>query len=289
MLRTLRHALLLWLLAAVTALISSELILTLGEPAAIHLGNRATAEAIASFEHQHGLDAPLATRVLQRATMIATLHFGPSIHFGINAADLLWERVPTGASLAAGAVLLEIFFGLLFGLLGGLYANRRVDRILLALTAVLTATPTAALALACLALLLGTGAYELPTLLWPILILGLHASASSFRITRQKVIETLSTRPIEGAMGRGFSPAEALIRYGLGSVAWPTLTYAALGLPGLLSGAVLVEAAFGLNGIGRLTLTAIQYADGPLVSAIVFWVSLLSFATAARIQAIAKP
>ena len=55
----------------------------------------------------------------------------------------------------------------------------------------------------------------------------------------------------------------------------PVIALAAVQLGSLLAGSVVIEAVFGLNGIGQLAWTSISRNDFPVVQSIVLVVSLL--------------
>jgi peptide/nickel transport system permease protein len=59
-----------------------------------------------------------------------------------------------------------------------------------------------------------------------------------------------------------------LVRHALRNALTPTITLAALALPALLSGSVLVESVFGWPGMGRLAADAIGRRDYPIVTAV---------------------
>ena len=55
----------------------------------------------------------------------------------------------------------------------------------------------------------------------------------------------------------------------------PVVTMMALQISSMLSGAVITETVFGINGIGRLAVTAIQSRDMPLLQGTVIFTTIL--------------
>ena len=64
-------------------------------------------------------------------------------------------------------------------------------------------------------------------------------------------------------------------RHALRNTMLPTVTMMALQLSGLLSGAVITETVFSINGIGRLAVQAINGRDIPLLQGTVLFATAL--------------
>jgi ABC-type dipeptide/oligopeptide/nickel transport system permease component len=67
------------------------------------------------------------------------------------------------------------------------------------------------------------------------------------------------------AIGKGLSPASALIRHALRNALTPVVTLLGLQAGALLTGSIIVEMIFSWPGLGRLLMTAISARDYPLV------------------------
>ena len=66
-----------------------------------------------------------------------------------------------------------------------------------------------------------------------------------------------------------------LFRHALRNTLLPTVTMMALQLSGLLSGAVITETVFSINGVGRLAVQAISARDIPLLQGTVLFSTAL--------------
>ena len=55
----------------------------------------------------------------------------------------------------------------------------------------------------------------------------------------------------------------------------PIITMMAIQFSGMLSGAVITESIFGISGIGKLSITAVQTRDMPLLQGTVLFAALL--------------
>ena len=78
-------------------------------------------------------------------------------------------------------------------------------------------------------------------------------------------MEQMGEPYIDTAKAKGLYFSRAVLRHALRNAILPVITVMALQLSGMLSGAVITESIFGVPGIGRLALTAIQTRDMPLL------------------------
>lgn len=70
------------------------------------------------------------------------------------------------------------------------------------------------------------------------------------------------------AQAKGLSERQQLHDHALPNARLPVVTASALYFGWVLSGAIVIETVFGINGLGNLTWYATQYLDYPLLSAI---------------------
>ena len=99
----------------------------------------------------------------------------------------------------------------------------------------------------------------------PGIALGWNSAGQIAQMTRVTLLETLQEDYIDTALAKGLSPARTVVRHALRNAMLPVLTMMAIQLSGLLSGAVITETVFSLNGLGRLMVQAISGRDIPLL------------------------
>jgi peptide/nickel transport system permease protein len=116
--------------------------------------------------------------------------------------------------------------------------------------------------------LIGRAADRLHHLVLPALTLGLVAAAYTARHQRSALLDVIQQDFVRAARARGLAERAVLVRHALRNALTPTITLAALALPALLSGSVLVESVFGWPGMGRLAADAIGRRDYPIVTAV---------------------
>jgi peptide/nickel transport system permease protein len=88
-----------------------------------------------------------------------------------------------------------------------------------------------------------------------------------YRYARSGMIEALQSDYILAARARGIDQRRILFHYGLQNSMLPIINLLGIIVPGLLSGAVMVEVVFSLPGMGRLIVSAVFGRDYPLIMA----------------------
>jgi peptide/nickel transport system permease protein len=102
-------------------------------------------------------------------------------------------------------------------------------------------------------------------LVLPAITLALVYMAGYIRMTRAFVLETTSEDYIRTARAKGLTRRVVIGKHTLRAVLTPLVTLAGLDLAGLLGGAIITETVFNFNGVGKLSFTAVQRYDLPLI------------------------
>jgi peptide/nickel transport system permease protein len=129
-------------------------------------------------------------------------------------------------------------------------------------------------------------------LVLPIVCLSYGSFAYVSRLTRGSLLETLGADFVRTARAKGVPERAVLYRHAFRNSLMPLITVAANILPGILSGAVIIETIFGLPGMGRLTVEAASMTDREAMMALTLIFALLlmfSFLVADIAYAIADP
>jgi peptide/nickel transport system permease protein len=108
-------------------------------------------------------------------------------------------------------------------------------------------------------------------MIFPAIILGLSFSASTARLVRTTMLEVLREDYIRTARAKGLSGTGVIWRHALKNALIPVITYWGISLSALITGSLLIEVVYGLNGMGRLTYDAINQRDWPIVQAAVLF------------------
>jgi peptide/nickel transport system permease protein len=102
---------------------------------------------------------------------------------------------------------------------------------------------------------------QLGHLILPTLVLALVTCAAWSRFQRDSMLEVLSSDYVRLARAKGLSRSRVLVRHALRTALIPLTTVVALGVGGILSGAVITESVFAWQGLGRLLVRAVNDRD----------------------------
>ena len=287
------------LLAFVPTLLAASLVLFIainvvpGSAAKAALGIDATPQAIARFEHQHGLDRPLHVQYFAWLGGVLRGDFGNSFQNHVPVGPELLARLPVTLELAALAFLIANLIAVPLGALAAYFHQRKADVSITFLATVLGAIPNFWLATLLILLFaltlrwLPAGGYvpfvddplrNLEMMVMPALSLGVVSSALLLRIMRASVLEVLSSDYIRTARAKGASQGVVIWRHAMRNALIPFLTVGAVEFGFLFGGVVIIEDMFLLPGIGSLVLVGIINRDYPvlLAAALVITVVVLT-------------
>jgi peptide/nickel transport system permease protein len=254
-----------------------------GDPAARMAGRQATPAEVAAIRDEWGFDDPL---YVQYATAMRKLFTGDAISYSTQTSvdDEIWRGLPRTLSLALGAAVLWMGFGVALGLLGAMRAGRVSDRLLTVLALVGISMPVfwlGALANHYLGFELGlfpNGGYVgltddpldwLHHLLLPWIVLSLLFIGFYSRVVRATTLETMDEDYVRTARAKGLSERQVLLRHVLRSAMIPVISLWGLDFAVVVGGgAILTETVFDLQGVGQYAAEAIGRLDQPPVMAV---------------------
>jgi oligopeptide transport system permease protein len=124
-------------------------------------------------------------------------------------------------------------------------------------------------------LVLGLSSYILP-----IIMLTLGSVAGLARLTRAELTEVLTSEFMLLCRTKGLNRRQSTIRHGIRNALVPIAPGLIGGLVGILSGAIVTEQIFEINGIGRLYLDRFQSTAGvkpdyPVIMALIMFYTLI--------------
>jgi peptide/nickel transport system permease protein len=194
--------------------------------------------------------------------------------------DLL-DRLPVTLSLAAGASIIWLVFGVSVGVLSAIRRGTVVDRAAMGIALAGVSLPIFFTGLATLIIfsyalnLTAPGGSYTPitenpaqwaySLLLPWVTLSFLFSAQYARLTRAGMLETMNEDYIRTARSKGLPERTVVLKHGLRASLTPVLTIFGLDLGILLGGAILTESVFSLPGLGKYAIDGIQNNDLPKV------------------------
>jgi peptide/nickel transport system permease protein len=198
---------------------------------------------------------------------------------------MIIERFPVTLSLAVGASIIWLIFGVAVGVLSALRRGSFFDRAAMLVALAGVSMPifwTGLMSLSIFSYQLGwtpPGASYIAFsdnparwafgLLLPWTTLALLFSAQYARLTRAGMLETMGEDYIRTARAKGLPERTVVVKHGLRSALTPIVTIFGLDFGLLIGGAVLTETVFGLPGLGKMVIDATQTNDLPQVLAVV--------------------
>lgn len=253
-----------------------------GDPVDVMLGEGATLADRAALRSSLGLDQPVMVQFSGYLQGLLQFDLGHSFHYQRPVADLLLERLPATALLAATALAISLVLAIPLGLLAAVHRGTVWDRGSMAFSMLGVSIPNfwlGPLLILVFSLWLGwfpvSGRGGAGAVVLPAVTLGTGLAAILSRMVRSSMLEVLGEDYIRTARAKGLRPHRILLQHGLRNALLPVITLIGLQLGALLAGAVITETVFSWPGIGLLTIEAIQSRDYPLVQAGVLLISLV--------------
>lgn len=256
-----------------------------GDPVRFLLrGRKPSPEAIELVTEQYGLDLPPWQQYADWIAGVIRGDFGRSLQYRQDVSVVIGERLPVTLTLVVMAGLVIAVIGVTAGVVASLNRGRFVDRaVLIGLTA-LGAIPSFVGSIVLIAVFavqlgwfpsFGSGEGWLDTvyhLVLPSIALALVFVVLVGKVTRSSMIDQLGREHVEVATSRGLTRPAVVRRHVFRNALGPILTVGGLLVAGLLVASSIVEAAFGLSGIGSLLVQSVDRLDFPVVQAIVLLV-----------------
>jgi len=279
-----RLALVLPTLCFVSVLIFGLQQLLPGDPALALAGEDRDPAVIAFLRQKYHLDEPVPVRYLLWVQSVLSGDFGESIRIKRPVRDLVLEKLPVTAELAALAIVIALSIGLPMGIIAAVKKDSAIDY-----AATMTALwgrsiPNFWLGILLillfsveLGLLPASGfvgpaeslSRNLATLIMPAFVLGNAIAAVMMRHTRSAMLQVLNSEYVRTARAKGLGELRVILHHALRNALVPVVTLGALEFGQLLSGAVLTEQVFTIPGFGKLIVDAVFNRDYAVVQGVV--------------------
>lgn len=257
-----------------------------GDPAYILAGKMANAQNIANIRHQLGVDQPYYVQLWIFIKQIVTFDFGQSWATGEAVSSIVTTRLGPSLTVLVPLTVLETALGIALALAIAFVRGSLTDR---AVMVACTVGMSVSILVYIIVFQYGL-AYKLglfPVQGWgdsfwsnllrysplPILI-GLAVSvAPTLRLFRSFVLDEVGQDYVRTARAKGLSERRVMWVHVLRNAAIPIITHVMSNLPALLIGAFLLERFFGIPGIGREVILAVERSDFPVIKAITMYVA----------------
>ena len=235
-----------------------------------------TDEQVRDLRITLGLDDPAIVQYGRWVRGAVAGDLGESFTTGQSVAASLRQALPVTLELSLLAFLIVVALGIPLGVAAALARGRLPDHLSRLLSVAGASIPSYWLGYLLIILfsvrleLLPTSGVSTPaSYVLPAATLALYATSVMLRLMRASMLEVLGEEFVRGARARGIPEPRVVVRHALRVALNPVATYGGLVLGGLLGGAVIVETVFGMPGIGKLAVDAINRRDFPVVQGFV--------------------
>lgn len=247
------------------------------------MGEHANVEAIERMTAELGLDQPFYVQFWRYITGVFSGDLGTSYSLNRPVADLIATAFPNTLRLAICAALVAWVLGIVCGIIAAVKKDGFLDHSFMSLSLLGVSVPVFMVAM----VLQFVFAHHLKWLpissgnagwvgyILPAIALGWNSAGSIARLTRSTLLEVLQEDYIDTARAKGLRRVGVIVCHGMRNAILPVITMMAVQLSSLLSGAVICETIFSINGIGRLAVQAIEGRDIPLLQGTILFSTAL--------------
>lgn len=269
-------------LIGITAILFVMLNVVPGDPIALLMKEHASPEVIARVRAQMHLDDPMIIRYFRFLWGAVQGDLGISIKLNRSVTTLIMNAFPNTLMLAAAAAAVSWIIGIPAGILSAVRRDSFLDHSFMGFSLLGVSMPifwSALLFQYVFAMQLRwlpvSGFYGWKYLILPALVLGWSSAGVIARLTRSSLLEVMRHDYIRTARAKGLREVAVISRHALKNALIPVVTIMAIQVATLLSGAVITEAIFGIPGVGRISVSAIQSRDMPLLQGSVLFATAL--------------
>jgi peptide/nickel transport system permease protein len=248
-----------------------------GDPVRIMTHGRVSDDEVAAIYERLGMNRPLLVQYGDFVLGAATGDFGISIIQNAPVATLIAEKCAPTLGLLAMSTLLSVLLALPLTLVAVRYRSRWPDHLIRVASMVGFAMPPFWIGLL---LIFGFGLKlkwfpiagfgddslgHLHHLFLPSLTIALFLAPVLIQSLRTSMLEVLTADHVEVARAKGLSEWQILGRHVLRNALIPAITVLAVNISWLVSGAVIVEYVFSIQGLGSLLVRSVGYRDYPII------------------------
>lgn len=253
-----------------------------GDAIVTMMGEHAKLETIERMTRELGLDQPVYVQFWRYITGALRGDFGTSYALNRSVSELIGLAFPNTLRLAVAAAIVAWITGIICGIIAAVKKNGILDHLFMGFSLLGVSVPVFMVAMVLqyfiayrLKLLPISGVDSWQGYILPAIALGWNSAGSIARLTRSTLLEVLQEDYIDTARAKGHRQLGVITVHALRNALLPVITMMAVQLSSLLSGAVICETVFSVNGIGRLVVQAIEGRDIPLLQGTILFSTLL--------------
>ena len=247
------------------------------------MGDKTNPEAVERMTAELGLDKPFYVQFWMYIKGVFTGDLGTSYSLNRSVSELISTSFPNTVKLAIAAAIVAWAVGIVCGIIAAVKKNGIIDHLFMGVSLLGVSVPVFMVAMVLQYLLafklqwfsISSGGAGLSGYVLPAIALGWNSAGSIARLTRSTLLEVLQEDYIDTARAKGYRQIYVIVRHALRNAVLPVITMMAVQLSSLLSGAVICETVFSINGVGRLAVQAIEARDIPLLQGTVLFSTII--------------
>ncbi len=277
-----------------------------GDAAVARAGLAATEENVAEIRAELGLDRPYFPAQFEGEAPFISFHsdsqfgdwssdairfdFGTSSTYGEPVRTEIVDRLPVTMELVILSTLLTIFIGVPMGIVSAVHQGTWLDAMTRTVSVFGVSIPS---------FFLGTILLLFPAIWWqwappttyvpfwenpvenlqmfllPSIALAAAYTATVMRLTRSAMLDVLRNDYVRTAWAKGLRERQVMSRHAIKNAMIPVVTFIGLQIITMITGAVVIEQVFNLNGIGKLLFTSIFARDYAMVQGLVLFFAVI--------------
>lgn len=233
---------------------------------------RMTAEMILQKRAELGLDKPILEQFANYLSLLMSGSFGngTSLYNGAPIKPILFSCMENSFKVGGIAILFGTFVGMTLGITAALHRGKFLDGFCTVVSILGVCVPSYVFMI----FLQYFFSFKIPffpyffdssrflmSSIMPALSLSLFTIATVSRFTRNEMVEVMSSDYVKFAESKGLYGFELLRKHVLRNALIPVVTVIAPLVVDLMTGAMVIEKIYGINGMGKLMVDAIA-GDG---------------------------
>ena len=290
-----------WLLKRIGQVLPTPFILSIlifglqqlmpGDPALILAGEeRGDPQVLAQIRAELRLDRPIYEQYLYWIGNVLTGDFGFSWRIRMPVSQLILDKLPVTAQLAAMSFIIAVLIGVPAGIISAVKRDQPADWAANGVALFGISTPNFWLGIMMILFFsvelgwLPPSGYvpltedfwqSIATTIMPAFVLGTGVASVLMRHTRAAMLTALSQDYVRTARAKGLRERVVVWKHALRNALIPVVTLGAIEFGRLLAGAVLTEQVFTIPGFGKLIVDAVFNRDYPVVQGVVLATALI--------------
>ena len=246
--------------------------------------------AIKLFDDTYGFNKPWYSQYLLWLSHLVQGNLGYSWNLNQSVASLLGQRILKTGILVGISLVLAVLIAVPIGMVQAVRRNKLIDHFFNGFSTIFYAMPSFLLGLVLIYIFaiefpifpaeapqgLGLGVIfaNFNAMILPVATLTLITIALFSRYARSAVLDNLTEDYVRTAKAKGAGERRILFRHVLRNSLIPVATLLGLSVPGVISGALIIEEVFNYPGMGLLFFQQAQKEDYPTLLGVIVVVSL---------------